>query len=87
MPSLYPQTLAYKLRRIRQDFDLTEAEMVKELKWYGLNRERLTPAMISQFESGDRLPSLLVLMAYSRYSGLPLKSLVDDEIQPFFERG
>jgi hypothetical protein len=27
MPSLYPQTLAYKLRRIRENFDLTEAEM------------------------------------------------------------
>jgi transcriptional regulator with XRE-family HTH domain len=78
-----PKKLAYKLRCIRENFDLTQQEMVKELKWYGLKRERLYAATISQFESGVREPSLLVLLAYSKYSGIPVNSLIDDEIDPF----
>lgn len=78
-----PKKLAAKLRHIRENFDLTQEQMVKELKAYGLKRERLYAATISQFESGKREPSLLVLLAYSKYSGIPVNSLIDDEIDPF----
>jgi len=78
-----PKKLAYKLRCIRENFDITQAEMVKELKGYGLRREKLYAATISQFESGVREPSLLVLLAYSKYSGIPVNSLIDDEVDPF----
>ena len=82
---LRPKKLAYKLRRIREEFGLTQTEMVKELKAYRLKRERLYAATISQFESDAREPSLLVLLAYSKYSGIPVNSLIDDEIDPFIK--
>jgi transcriptional regulator with XRE-family HTH domain len=80
---LRPKKLAYKLRRIRENFGLTQTQMVKELTAYRLRRERLYAATISQFESDSREPSLLVLLAYSKYSGIPVNSLIDDEIDPF----
>lgn len=78
-----PKKLAKKLRRIRENFGITQEQMVKELKGYGLKRERLYAATISQFEGGKREPSLLVLLAYSKYSGIPVNSLIDDKIDPF----
>ena len=78
-----PKKLAGKLRRIRENFDLPQEQLVQALKAYGLKRERLYAATISQFESGKREPSLLVLLAYSKYSGIPVNSLIDDEIDPF----
>ena len=78
-----PKKLARKLRSIREHFGVTQEQMVKELKRYGLKRERLYAATISQFEADKREPSLLVLLAYSKYSGIPVNSLIDDEIEPF----
>jgi len=80
---LRPKKLARKLRSIRDKFDLTQEQMVKELKQYGLKRERIYAATISQFEADKREPSLLVLLAYSKFSGIPVNSLIDDEIEPF----
>lgn len=79
---LRPKKLAKKLRRIRENFELTQEQMVKELKGY-VKRERIYAATISQFEADKREPSLLVLLAYSKFSGIPVNSLIDDEIEPF----
>jgi transcriptional regulator with XRE-family HTH domain len=78
-----PKHLGRKLRAIRENFDLTQQQMVKELKRFGLKRERLYAATISQFESDKREPSLLVLLAYSKLSSVPVNSLIDDEVDPF----
>jgi transcriptional regulator with XRE-family HTH domain len=42
--------------------------------------ERLQPGHISEFENGARVPSLLVLLQYSRIADVPMEVLVDDKL-------
>lgn len=72
-----PKHLASKLRDIRERLDLTQGQMVKRL---GKTGSSLQPGHISEFESGDREPSLLVLLQYARIAGVPMEVLVDDKI-------
>lgn len=45
------------------------------------NGANLYLGYISLFESGQRLPSLLVLPAYSKISGITMEAFVDDELE------
>lgn len=72
-----PQRLAEKLLEIRTRLDLSQTQVVKRLGEAG---ERLQPGHISEFESGGREPSLLVLLQYSRIAGVPMEALVDDKL-------
>jgi transcriptional regulator with XRE-family HTH domain len=72
-----PKHLASKLRDIRERLDLTQGQMVKRL---GKAGSSLQPGHISEFESGDREPSLLVLLQYARIAGVPMEVLVDDKM-------
>jgi transcriptional regulator with XRE-family HTH domain len=72
-----PARLAEKLSEIRARLDLSQTQMVKRLGDAG---ERLQPGHISEFESGARVPSLLVLLQYSRIAGVPMEVLVDDKL-------
>ena len=74
-PRVRPQRLAEKLRHIRLSLDLTQAELLRQLDIEGL----ATQSKISEFESGRRDPSLLILLQYSRLAGVHMEDLVDDE--------
>jgi transcriptional regulator with XRE-family HTH domain len=78
--------LAYKLRKVRQTFGLTHAEMAKELRQCDLPKLKLTTEMIRQFEAATHEPSEAVLRAYAKVSHFPVESLTNDEIKPFFEQ-
>jgi transcriptional regulator with XRE-family HTH domain len=74
-PRVRPKRLAEKLRYIRVSLNLTQDELVRKLAI-----ERLaTQSKISEFESGKRDPSLLILLQYSRLAGVHMEDLVDDE--------
>jgi transcriptional regulator with XRE-family HTH domain len=72
-----PARLAEKLSEVRTRLDLSQTQMVKRLGDAG---GKLQPGHISEFESGAREPSLLVLLQYSRVAGVPMEALVDDTI-------
>lgn len=72
-----PAHLAEKLLEIRTRLDLSQTQMIKRLDEVG---KRLQPGHVSEFESGAREPSLLVLLQYSRIAGVPMEVLVDDEL-------
>jgi transcriptional regulator with XRE-family HTH domain len=74
-PRVRPKRLAEKLRQIRSSMDLTQAELLRRLNVEGL----ATQSKISEFESGRRDPSLLILLQYSRLAGVHMEDLVDDE--------
>ena len=74
-PRVRPQRLAEKLRQIRLSMDLTQGELLRQLDIEGL----ATQSKISEFESGKRDPSLLILLQYSRLAGVHMEDLVDDE--------
>jgi transcriptional regulator with XRE-family HTH domain len=73
-----PERLAEKLRQIRQSFGYTLEEMANALK--GVKKSPPSKGHVLRFETGDREPSLLVLLEYSRVARCPLELLVDDEL-------
>lgn len=72
-----PKRLGAKLLAIRERLDLTQPELIKALNVKGA---RLHPASISLYESGEREPSLIVLLRYARLAKVPMETLVDDEL-------
>ncbi|HEX8181211.1 MAG TPA: helix-turn-helix transcriptional regulator [Pyrinomonadaceae bacterium] len=74
-PQLRPQRLAEKLRYIREFLDLTQTELMRRLAV----EEFATQSNISEFESGKRAPSLLILLQYARLAGVHVEDLIDDE--------
>jgi len=75
-PRPKPERLAEKLRQIRVALELSQPEMLKRL---GLEEE-MQYARISEYETGQREPSLLTLLAYSRVAGVHMEVLADDAL-------
>jgi transcriptional regulator with XRE-family HTH domain len=73
-PRPRPKRLAEKLCYIRLLLGLSQNGLVRRL-----GVEGLTQSNISEFETGRREPSLLILLQYSRLAGVHLEDLVDDE--------
>lgn len=73
-----PTRLAHKLRQVRTLLDLSQEQMAARLKHV---KSPPQPGHISEFESGKREPSLLVLVAYARVSGVLVDDLVDDKLE------
>jgi transcriptional regulator with XRE-family HTH domain len=65
-----------KLAQIRANLGLSQTEMVKALNY---KASPLRAAQISQFESGRREPSLMLLLAYARLAGISTDVLIDDK--------
>ena len=71
-----PERLAQKLRVIRVGLGLSQNGMIRKM---GLQDE-LSQAEISMFESGTRVPSLPVLLEYSRSANVFVEALIDDSL-------
>ena len=74
-----PKGLKDKLKAIRSKMGITQQEMVNLLRSYAPN-EFVDSGYISQFENGKREPSLPVLLAYSKLTGLSINTFVDDDV-------
>lgn len=72
-----PTRLALKLRQVRTLLGLSQEQMAERLKHV---KSPPQPGHISEFERGKREPSLLVLVAYARVSGVLVDELVDDKL-------
>ena len=75
-PRQRPQNLARKLLAIRHALGLSQVQLVKTM---GINGSTVYKR-ISEYESGRREPSLLVLLAYGRVAGIHLEEIVDDRL-------
>lgn len=73
-----PDRLAEKLRQIRQSFGYTLEEMADALK--GVRKSPPSKSHVLRFETGEREPSLLVLLEYSRVARCSLEAIVDDSL-------
>ena len=69
-----PKYMAAKLRRIRKSLGLTQPKLIERL-----NVDRISPPYICQYESGRTEPTLMVLLAYSRLTGISVETLIDDD--------
>ncbi len=74
-----PKRLMEKLKMIRSSMGITQQQMVDSLTQYAPN-EFIDSGYISQFENGKREPSLPVLLAYSKLTGVSVNVLIDDEL-------
>lgn len=75
-PRQRPKRLAEKLRAVRDALGLSQARMVECLDSEGV----IVPGQISEFESGKREPSLVLLLRYARAAGICVDVLIDDEL-------
>ena len=75
-PRVRPKRLAEKLRHIRASLDLTQDELLRKLAIEGL----ATQSKISEFESGKREPSLIIILQYARAAGVYVDVLIDDRL-------
>jgi transcriptional regulator with XRE-family HTH domain len=71
-----PERLAEKLRQVRLSLGLSQSELLRRLDAESL----LALSQISEFETGRREPSLLLLLRYARLAGVPTEVLIDDEL-------
>lgn len=70
-----PERLGEKLRAIRDALGLSQTGMVKRL---GVE-DTIAASQISEYETGKREPSLIMLLEYARLANVCLDTLVDDE--------
>jgi transcriptional regulator with XRE-family HTH domain len=70
-----PERLGEKLRAIREALGLSQTGMVTRL-----GVEGIAASQISEYETGKREPSLIMLLQYARLAGVYLDALVDDEL-------
>jgi transcriptional regulator with XRE-family HTH domain len=68
--------LAEKFLQIRLTLGLSQNEMLRHL---GLE-EKLYRTSISNYELGDREPSLYVLLQYARAANVYVDALIDDQL-------
>jgi transcriptional regulator with XRE-family HTH domain len=71
-----PRRLAKKLRQVRLSLDLSQAEMVKRLRF-----RELYQGHISEYERGIREPPYPVLLKYARLVGISTDVLIDDALE------
>jgi transcriptional regulator with XRE-family HTH domain len=64
-----PQRLAAKLLQIRQSLGCSQRELVKRM---GMD-DQIHYTNVSKYELDKNEPPLMVLLAYSRVSGIPLE--------------
>ena len=77
-PRPQPDRLAEKLRQIRQSLGYTLEEMANALK--KVKKSPPSKSHVLRFETGEREPSLLVLLEYSKVARCPLELIVDDDL-------
>ena len=72
-PRPRPKQLAAKLLQIRRSLGLSQSKLAKlvDVRAY---------TDISKYELDKNEPPLFVLLAYSRAAGIPLETIVDDDL-------
>ncbi len=72
-----PEKLAVKLFKVRERLRLSQSEMVKQLG----AEEEINRGKISEYERGQRIPPLHILLAYARAGSITMEALVDDKFE------
>ena len=72
-----PERIGQKVRDIRLKLELTQEGMFEALAAQGVN---VHLGYVSLYEIGQRVPSLLVTLAYARVAGISTDLLIDDKL-------
>jgi len=71
-----PKRLPAKLRLIREALGYTQEELLRRMGLEG----KVPRSYLSRFETGEREPSLEVLLKYSEIARVWINTLVDDSV-------
>lgn len=71
-----PERLAEKLRQVRLSLGVSQTEIVRRLDAEDL----IAYSQISEYETGRREPSLIILLRYARLACVPTEVLIDDTL-------
>jgi transcriptional regulator with XRE-family HTH domain len=71
-----PGRLAEKLLQIRDALGLSQSELLRRLDL----EDAISYKKISDYERGEREPSLIVLLRYARLAGVCVDTLIDDDL-------
>ena len=69
-----PLKLCEKLLAIRRRLNMSQTEMARALEL------KVHYSAVSNFELGTREPDLIVVLRYSRLAGIPMETIVDDQM-------
>ena len=69
--------MAEKVRDIRLKIGLTQEAMFDALAAQGV---KVHPGYVSLYEIGERVPGLLIILAYARIAGTSTDILIDDKL-------
>lgn len=72
-----PKLLGEKLLLIRKSLGLNQEQIIKRLDY---TESKLYPQNISGFETNEREPNLLVLLAYARLANIAVEIIIDDSL-------
>lgn len=73
-----PKKLGKKLRQIREQLGMSQREIVTALNY---RETPLRASQISQYENGQREPTMMLVLAYARLAKVPMEVLVDDRMK------
>jgi transcriptional regulator with XRE-family HTH domain len=73
-----PKKLGKKMKQIRERLGLSQREIVKALNY---KDTPLRASQISQYETGQREPTMMLVLAYARLAKVPMEVLVDDKLK------
>jgi len=73
-----PKKLGKKMRQIRESLGMSQREIVAALNY---KDGPLRGSQISQYENGQREPTMMLVLAYARLAKVPMEVLVDDKMK------
>jgi transcriptional regulator with XRE-family HTH domain len=73
-----PKKLGKKMKQIRLRLGMSQREIVRALNY---RDTPLRASQISQYEQGQREPTMMLVLAYARLAKVPMENLIDDKIK------
>ncbi len=73
-----PKKLGKKMKQVRLNLGLSQRQMVEALNY---RDTPLRASQISQYEQGQREPTMMLVLAYARLVKVPMEVLVDDRMK------
>ena len=73
-----PKKLGKKMRQIREGLGMSQRQIVEALNY---RDTPLRASQISQYENGQREPTMMLVLAYARLAKVSVESLIDDKMK------
>jgi transcriptional regulator with XRE-family HTH domain len=73
-----PKKLGKKMRQIREGLGMSQRQIVEVLNY---KDTPLRASQISQYETGQREPTMMLVLAYARLAGISTDVLIDDKMK------